>query len=134
MKHEHFWVMCAAAGTALALMVGAAGAAIAAPQRTAVATVVGERLEDGLSTRVSYADLNLASARDERILNRRVAGAARDVCDPHLSYGPRDFGGCMSYAWRGAKPQIALAVKRAHEIARNGTSSIPAVAISIAVR
>ena len=36
-----------------------------------------------------------------------------------------------SGAWRGARPQIALAVRRAHEMAATGTSSIPMVAIAI---
>lgn len=130
MKHEHFWVMCAAASTALVLIVGAAGAATA--QSTPSATVIGQRPDDGLSVRVSYRDLNLASARDERILNRRVGSATHVVCEPHFSNLER--ADCVSYAWRGARPQIAMAVKRARELALTGTTSIPLVAIAISAR
>ena len=129
MKHEHFWVMCAAASTALALIVGAAGAAVAQEQ---AATIVGKRSEDGLSTRVSYRDLNLASLQGEKILNRRVGAAAHMVCEPHFT--TFDQMDCVSYAWRGARPQIAMAVQRAREIALTGNSGIPLVAIAITGR
>ena len=133
MKHEHFWVMCAAASTAAAVIVGAAGAALAQPPEGA--TVIGQRAEEGMSTRVSYADLNLASLPGEQTLNRRVGRAARFVCEPAAaSINDRDFTGCIDYAWKGAKPQIALAVQRAREIAMTGTSSIPLVAIAIPAR
>ena len=131
MKHEHFWVMCAAASTAAMLVIGTAGAAVAKEPPSRV-TVVGERIEQGQSVRVSYRDLNLASMQGERTLNRRVGSAARFVCEPHFS--TMDRIGCEAYAWKGARPQIALAVKRAHELAMTGTTSIPLVAISIAVR
>lgn len=130
MKHEHFWVMCAAASTAFVLIVGAAGAATA--QQSPSATVIGQRPEDGLSMRVSYRDLNLANAKDERILNRRVGSATHIVCEPHFTN--IDRAQCVSYAWRGARPQIAMAVQRARELALNGTTSIPLVAIAISGR
>jgi UrcA family protein len=133
MKHEHFWVMCAATSAALALIVGAAGAALAEPPGSA--TVIGQRFEEGLSKAVSYRDLNLASLAGEQTLNRRVGGAARAVCEPvGLNTNDRDFSSCIDYAWSGAKPQIALAVQRAREIAMNGTSSIPLVAIAVTAR
>lgn len=128
MKHEHFWVMCAAAGTTLAIVVGAAGAAVAQPATEPV-TVIGQREDEGLSVRVSYRDLNLASMQGERTLNRRVGGAAQFVCEGH--YEMIAQSSCISYAWKGARPQIALAVQRARELALNGTTSIPLVAISI---
>ena len=133
MKHEHFWVMCAAAGTAAAVIVGAAGAALAQPPEGA--TVIGQRAEEGMSARVSYRDLNLASLAGEQTLNRRVGGAARFVCEPGpAALNDRGFSDCVTYAWKGAKPQIALAVQRAHEIAMTGTSSIPLVAIAVTAR
>ena len=52
----------------------AAGAALAQPPEGA--TVIGQRAEEGMSTRVSYADLNLASLPGEQTLNRRVGRAA----------------------------------------------------------
>jgi UrcA family protein len=134
MKHENWWVMAAAASTAVVIIGGAATAALAQHQTT---TVVGERpSEYTRSVRVPYADLNLAAARDQRILNRRVGGAARDVCSPNdaASLSDHGFADCVSGAWNGAKPQIALAIRRASEIAETGTSSIPMVAIAIVAR
>jgi UrcA family protein len=133
MKHEHFWVMCAATSTALALIVGAAGAALGQPPEAA--TVIGQRADDGMSAAVSYRDLNLASLDGERTLNRRVGGAARFVCEPDgMSNNDPGFSSCIDYAWKGAKPQVALAVQRAREIALTGTSSIPLVAIAVTAR
>jgi UrcA family protein len=133
MKHEHFWVLCAATGAAAAVIVGAAGAALAQPPESA--TVIGQRVDEGMSMRVSYRDLNLASIHGEQTLNRRVGGAARFVCEPGpATINDRDFSDCVSYAWKGAKPQIALAVQRARDIAMTGTTSIPLVAIAVTAR
>ena len=33
-----------------------------------------------ITVRVSYADLNLASAQGRAVLDRRIAGAARNIC------------------------------------------------------
>jgi len=117
MKHANRWV-----------------AALA--EQHATTTIVGERDSENVRTiRVSYADLNLVAARDERILHRRVGGAARKVCDPNAaSLSDHGFADCVSGAWKGARPQMALAVRRAREIAATGTSSIPLVAIAIAAR
>jgi UrcA family protein len=123
--------MCAAASTALVIIVGAAGAAVAQPPAR-TATVIGQRPDDGLSVRVSYRDLNLASLQGEKTLNRRVGGAAEFVCEPH--FDSMDRTACVSYAWRGARPQIAQAIQRARELASTGTTSIPLVAIAIVAR
>ena len=132
MKHENWWVAFAAASASVAIIAGAASAALA--QQHTTTTVVGARVPDDVRTaRVSYRDLNLAAARDERILNRRVGSAVRQVCaDGNLNYFyDLSYPKCASGAWKGARPQIALAVRRAHEIAANGTSDIPLVAIAI---
>jgi hypothetical protein len=42
--------------------------------------------------------------------------------------------GCVSYAWKGARPQIAMAVARARQLALTGTTNIPLVAIAITAR
>ena len=131
MKHENWWVAFAAASASVVVLAGAATAALA--QQHTTTTVIGARESDNVRTvRVSYRDLNLASARDEKTLNRRVGGAVREVCTTDISYF-YDLGypKCASGAWRGARPQIAMAVQRAHEMAANGTSSIPMVAIAI---
>ena len=132
MKHEHFWTMFAAA-SATAVVLGGAATAALAQQPQPSTTVIGERpAEDDLSVSVSYHDLNLAAARDERILHRRVRGAARQVCQPDDDKGVyRLFSRCVSIAREGAAPQVDLAVRRAREIASRGSSSIPLVAIAV---
>jgi hypothetical protein len=78
--------------------------------------------------RVSYRDLNLAMARDQQRLIRRVGFAVSQLC-PDIAYvgDPR----CRPYAWERAKPQIARAVDRAKQIARSDFSTIAPVAIVI---
>lgn len=120
--------MSVASGITMALLVGVASAALSKP-----VTVIGERLhEDQLSERVSYADLNLASKEGVKSLTYRVSGAVRRVCAPlNQSIAHSE---CRSFAWKGAQPQIELAIGRAQEIAAYGTSSIAPVAIVIATR
>jgi UrcA family protein len=86
---------------------------------------------------VSYRDLNLVQAADERTLVKRVRFAATDVCTDsvsNLATPGYEFIACKSLAWRGAQPQIERAVLRARQIATNGWSAIAPVAISISVR
>lgn len=135
MKHEHFWMMCAAASVTAVVIGGAATAALA--QKRSPITVIGARpADEGRSVRVSYRDLNLAAAHDEGILKHRVGNAARTVCepDPLGAFGDNIYADCVSYAWDGARPQIAMAVRRAKEIAQFGSSSIPLVAIAISAQ
>jgi UrcA family protein len=83
---------------------------------------------------VSYSDLNLARAADEKMLVRRVRSATYDVCTESVPDGTAvtsAFLACRTHAWRGASPQIERAVTRAREIAANGWSAIAPVAISI---
>ena len=137
MKHEHFWMMCAAASATAVVIGGAATAALAQEQQRSPITIVGERLPDhGKRARVTYRDLNLAAAHDERVLKHRVAVAARYVCEPDATgaVGDHIYADCVSDAWDGARPQVALAVRRAREIAQFGASSIPLVAIAISAR
>lgn len=115
-----------AGGMTLALLLGMSAAAMAQD-----ATVVGDRPDEMTPTeRVSYADLNLASAAGENTLIVRVRGAVRRVCEDQTD--PHPYVNCRSFAWKGAKPQIDRAVARAKELALNGTSAIPPVAILIA--
>jgi UrcA family protein len=115
----------------------AAGAALIAawPVSGAPVYVIGR--SDVVTHHISYADLNLASAAGERTLTTRVRAAVGDVCDE--ATGP-DNGGieykfnmhrCSISAWNQARPQMALAVQRAREIAMTGTSSITASALTI---
>lgn len=69
--------------------------------------------------RVSYADLNLASARGIAALHGRIAVAARDVCeiensrDPALASATR---ACRSGAITDAQPAIDAAVAAGHRV------------------
>ena len=88
---------------------------------------------------VSYADLNLASARGVKMLNGRIDFAVSDLCTE--ATGGRDGSlriaveqqGCESGAWNSARPQIDRAVQRARDIAMTGSSPIAAAAIVIAL-
>ena len=97
-------------------------------------TVIVRAPPDDIPTRrVTYADLNLASLAAEKTLNRRVGSAVLDVCKESVGVQPMPFveQSCRDWAWHGARPQVARAVQRAHEIASTGTSSIAATAITI---
>jgi UrcA family protein len=90
--------------------------------------------EDQLTRSVSYADLDLASPNGVKRLTTRVRSAVGYVCAPHLDrVRASGYGECRSYAWKGARPQMDLAVQRAQQIAQNGVSAIAPVAIVIAV-
>lgn len=104
-----------------------------AKQRPIVVTA--PKGEDLPTRRVSYRDLNLATWDGEKTLRGRFNVAAREVClDGGHELFDAEFDGCQSFALRGARPQIARAVQRAREIAANGHSSIPLVAIALNVR
>lgn len=96
--------------------------------------VVVAHPEDYVTRHVSYADLNLASAPGERALNRRVGTAVANVCAEAVAgtFTSFEYRDCESGAWGRARPQVSLAVQRAHEIASNGSSVIAAVAITVA--
>jgi UrcA family protein len=100
-------------------------------------TVYAERDANVRTARVSYADLDLASAKGERTLVRRVARAVKKVClfeDGQRTLQDSSYYSCERGAWDDAKPQIALASQRARDIAMNGSSKIAAAAIRISVQ
>ena len=104
----------------------------AKPGNGGTETVYGRFDPDVPRRVVSYRDLNLASLAGEKTLNRRVGGAVRIVCSESVPDG--DFYQemlCDKHAWGGARPQIALAVMRARQIASTGTSAILPVAITL---
>jgi len=119
-------------GTAAGLALAVAVSAPVADKKVSVR----HRLiaEDQLTEVVSYADLDLASPDGVKRLTYRVGSAVKHVCSP---LDGRDnlteYGACKSFAWNGARPQMDLAVERAHQIAQNGVSAIAPVAILIAV-
>jgi UrcA family protein len=120
-------------------LVAAAGiGAVAAPvdARPSDPVFVTAEQSDYVTRRVSYADLNLASASGQRSLHGRVRGAVRGVCTEVTGGGAtsiylRDYARCSTEAWGGARPQITRAIKRAQDIALTGSSTIASTAITI---
>lgn len=109
-------------------------AAIASP-----AKAQGQRLEvvgkktDNPTRAVRYADLALASLEGQKMLKRRVASAVSSVCNEAVGETRElsDDRACHDFAWEGARPQMALAIQRARDIAATGSSSIAAAAVTI---
>ena len=130
MSHKFTSLLAACAATLVVF--GATSPALASEQIVVTAT------EEEVPVRlVSYLDLDLVKAADERTLVRRVRHAAKDVCTESVDggfYYQRTFIACRSNALTGAKPQIERAVTRARDIAANGFSAIAPVAISISAR
>jgi UrcA family protein len=108
----------------------------AAPANARDLTVIAEpTIDQQLSQRVSYSDLNLATAAGQKRLHSRVRSAVRTVCAPVDAKGDLSAAfDCSSFAWNGAKPQIEQAVTRAEQLAFNGTTTLAPVAIAITGR
>ena len=74
--------------------------------------------------RVPYGDLNLLTRAGTNSLHRRVSRAVEHVClyDNNRWYGlgEPDFNQCTWRAWNGARPQMAGAIYRAHQLAYYG--------------
>jgi UrcA family protein len=117
--------------TAAALALSAAPSSPASAKEVTVLRQLPD--EDQLTQRVSYADLDLASASDVQRLTFRVRGAVSRVCAPLDQRGTfAKHSDCTTYAWHGARPQMDRAIARAQQIASTGTSAIAPVAILIA--
>ena len=122
--------------TALAAaLTGLAGAAPVVARQPIV--VEAPNPENVVSRHISYNDLNLSAAAGELTLDRRVKYAVNSLCSEVTDglnsttwLGHGDTRKCSASAWGQARPQIALAVQRAREIASTGMSSIPAAAIT----
>ena len=123
---------CAAA----AVTIGAF-AVVAPPAYGKTRPVVVVAEPDRVVRRISYADLDLASAAGESTLHRRVGGAISSLCTEAVGRPERSIEtkladmNCRRSAHEQAEPQIANAVQRARDIAMHGTSTIAATAISI---
>lgn len=121
-------VMTAGLGLAfLALAAAGAGAASARP-----VTVVAQTDPEVLTARISYGDINLATAAGAALLEQRVGGAVRSVCAP-LEQTRQEIAlsSCHRTAWTGARPQMERALQRARELASRGSSPIPLAAIEV---
>ena len=74
--------------------------------------VYGEAI-NAQTERVQFADLDLATSRDQSRLHHRVGGAIERVCGIDLGRDglqDRGFYSCSTSAWGAAAPQIAEAV------------------------
>jgi UrcA family protein len=122
-KHLFLLVTCA--------LTAAAGAVPADAQ--APLQVVAQRVDDDrLTERVSHRDLNLAAASGQKSLHLRVRSAVRRVCSPLDGTNLRaQQQQCRSFAWAGAKPQMARAVEQAQQLAATGSTSLAEVAIAV---
>ena len=86
----------------------AATLSMAAPASAADITVMPE----AVTVRVSYADLNLASADGRAQLDRRIAGAARSICGSYFPIDLRMFAlvqECRTDAIASARIPTAVA-------------------------
>jgi UrcA family protein len=134
MEYNKFLTACAA----VAIAVG--GVTVLAPPASGrVQPLVVTANADIITSRISYLDLNLASAPGQLTLNRRVEGAIGNLCTEATAAYDGNFRTgianrkCRNSAWDQARPQIARAVQRANEIASTGASTIAASAITIAL-
>lgn len=135
LKHYKALSLCAAvAMTSLSLLTVTPAHAKSDP-----VVITGQRVSDLPTQRVSFADLNLAAAADQRALERRVGSAVKQVCfagghaiDQTVeSYA--SFRGCSDFAWGAARPQIAAAVDRARALAVNGTGAVAVGSVAITI-
>jgi len=103
-----------------------AGALLSA---SALAVPSAGQAEESNSMRVSYADLNLASAAGQGTLQRRIVGAAKIVCvieDSREIALARATNSCRSEAVMGAWPayQAAVGAARRGSVTVIGAASL----------
>ena len=135
LKHYKALSLCAAvAMTTLSLL-----AVAPAHAKSDQMVVTAQRTADLPTQRVSFADLNLASAEDRGILDRRVGSAVKIVCferDQRAEKTLSSFGeyvACSDFAWDGARPQLAAAIDRAQAMARNGNGAVAVGSLAITI-
>lgn len=90
-------------------------AALMAPLVTHAAVHASERDDAPASRIVRYGDLDLRNADGVRVLERRIAVAARKVCTSEIDWlGVRSVAPkCLRMARAGALPQMLAAVEAA---------------------
>jgi UrcA family protein len=104
---------------ALAATACAALASLTAPAAASEITVQPETV----TVRVSYADLNLASAAGRARLDRRIAGAAREICGSYFSNDLRLgalVSACRADAIASARIPTAVASNGARDLTVTG--------------
>ncbi|MGI8930952.1 MAG: UrcA family protein [Sphingomicrobium sp.] len=89
---------------------------------------------------VTYRDLDLTLARDQKRLDRRVDAAIEDVCGLSQSYAVRTVSARMSYracsneAWTKARAEMGAAVALAQASSGAGGIEIADKAITVSAR
>ena len=99
-------------------------------------TIYGEAV-NAKTELVSFARLDLATARDQQRLKHRVGAAVERVCLRDLGRdGLQDRGyyACEDKAWDDAFPQIDAAISRSSAIALGGGAPLAIAAIRVSAR
>lgn len=125
-----------AAAIVAALAASASLAPSSASAQDRPVTIYGEAV-NARTELVSFARLDLANARDQRRLKRRVGAAVERVCLRDIGRdGLQDRGyyACEDKAWDEAAPQIAEAVSRSGNLALGGGLPFAATAIRVSAR
>jgi UrcA family protein len=109
-----------------------ASVAVAGSPRNLILSAQPQNL---VERRIPYADLNLAAASGKRILNRRIGHKVDSLCNEAVegTTTSTEYRECEIEAWRSARLQVSLAVQRAHELAKVGSSLSDATAVTIAI-
>lgn len=122
------------AKTVLLVCAAGSGLVIATPAVAKERPVVVQADPDLRTERVSFADLDLASARGAKRLHYRVGKAVKDVClfdNNRAKLQPTDYYSCADQSWSEARPQIAAVISRAQQLAMSGQPALAATAITV---
>ena len=126
---------------AVALTALSAAVVTPAQARPAQVVVTAQRASELPTRRVSYRDLNLASATDQATLQSRVGFAVKQVCGERAQHAEKTlasftrYSACRGFAWNGARPQVAAAVDRARAraLALNGNGAVAVGSLAITI-
>ena len=97
-----------------------AAAAAPPPAQREEVVITGKKVPPGyepVTTKVKYGDLNLATERGIKELERRVAHGVSGVCPTPPGNSPdyemKDYEACRTFAMDGARPQMDRAIAAA---------------------
>lgn len=109
------------------------------PVHAQTTVVTAQRSSDLPTKRVSYRDLNLAAAADQKLLETRVGFAVKQVCQERTQQAEKSlasftrYSACRDFAWSGARPQLAAAVDQARALALNGNGAVAVGSLAITI-
>lgn len=121
---------------AAAALLASSGVSAAIPdQEEDRAVVTAQPAQDYFIRRVAYRDLNLASAKGEKLLHNRIGSAVRSVCLEATGPNPLEWAesSCRQQAWRDVRPQIKQALTLARQLSARGEAVNGPMSIRIAV-